>query len=156
SRDWSSDVCSSDLGTNVVVDVSGVGQLLGAGPSVPVVATYPSHPITDNFDLITAFPLARSVTPVDGGAAGRTARTFAETSERSWGETDLAAVFGGTPVARDDDAGDLPGPVSLAAAVSADAPNPPATAAAAATDGSDGAQDTASTDEADAEADDDT
>ncbi len=152
AREW-----GIDVGTNVVVDVSGVGQLLGAGPSVPVVATYPSHPITDNFDLITAFPLARSVTPVEGGAAGRTARTFAETSERSWGETDLAAVFGGTPVARDDDAGDLPGPVSLAAAVSADAPNPPATAAAAAaTDGSDGAQDTASTDEADAEADDDT
>ena len=33
-----------DVGTNVVVDVSRVGQLLGAGPSVPVVATYPDHP----------------------------------------------------------------------------------------------------------------
>ncbi len=121
AREW-----GIEVGTNVVVDVSGVGQLLGAGPSVPVVATYPSHPITDNFGLITAFPLARSVTPVEGGVGGRTARSFAETSERSWGETDLAAVFGGTPVSRDDDAGDLPGPISLAAAVSVDAPNPPA------------------------------
>src|SRR5690606_24886336 len=75
------------------------------------------------------FPLARSVAPAAGDTGGRVARTFAETSERSWGETDLAAVFGGTPVARDEEAGDLPGPVSLAAAVSADAPNPPATPA---------------------------
>ena len=31
----------------MVVDVSGVGQLLGAGPSMPVAASYPPHPITD-------------------------------------------------------------------------------------------------------------
>lgn len=139
-REW-----GIDVGSNVVVDVSGVGQLLGAGPSVPVVATYPEHPITLNFGLLTAFPLARSVTPVGDGESARTARTFAETSERSWGETDLGAVFGGTPVERNEEAGDLPGPVSLAAAVSVDAPNPPATAAAGAdaADASDATRDDA-------------
>lgn len=125
AREW-----GIEVGTNVVVDVSGVGQLLGAGPSVPVVATYPEHPITADFGLLTAFPLARSVAPVGGETAepgGRTARTFAETSERSWAETDLAAVFEGRPVERDEAAGDTGGPISLAAAVTVDAPaTPPA------------------------------
>ena len=31
------------------------------------------HPITENFSVMTAFPLARSVTPVEGGTDGRTA-----------------------------------------------------------------------------------
>jgi ABC-type uncharacterized transport system involved in gliding motility auxiliary subunit len=121
ARDW-----GIEVGRNIIVDVSGVGRLLGTGPSVPVVAAYPEHPITDNFGLLTAFPLARSVIPVPGGVDGRVARSFAETSERSWAETDLAAVFEGRPVARDEDRGDLPGPVSLAAAVSVEAPSPAA------------------------------
>jgi ABC-type uncharacterized transport system involved in gliding motility auxiliary subunit len=116
-----------DVGSNVVVDVSSVGQLLGAGPSVPVVATYPDHPITQNFGLITAFPLARSVTPVDGGTNGRTAQPIASTSAQSWAETDLGAVFAGTPVARDESAGEKEGPVTLAAAIGVDAPGAPAT-----------------------------
>ena len=102
-----------DVGTNVVVDVSSVGQLLGAGPSVPVVATYPDHPITENFGLITAFPLARAVTPVEGGTNGRTAQPIATTSAQSWAETDLKAVFAGTPVQRDEAAGEKEGPVTL-------------------------------------------
>ena len=114
-----------DVGANVVVDVSSVGQMLGAGPSVPVVATYPDHPITENFGLITAFPLARSVTPVEGGTNGRTAQPIATTSAESWAETDLAAVFKGTPVARDEAAGEKEGPVTLAAAIGVDAPNAP-------------------------------
>ncbi len=116
-----------DVGNNVVVDVSSVGQLLGAGPSVPVVATYPDHPITENFGLITAFPLARSVTPVEGGTSGRTAQPIATTSAQSWAETDLAAVFAGSPVARDESAGEKEGPVTLAAAIGIDAPGAPAT-----------------------------
>jgi ABC-type uncharacterized transport system involved in gliding motility auxiliary subunit len=116
-----------DVGTNVVVDVSSVGQMLGAGPSMPVVATYPDHPITENFALITAFPLARSVTPVDGGTNGRTAQPIATTSAQSWAETDLAAVFAGTPVARDEDGADREGPITLAVAVGVDAPGAPKT-----------------------------
>lgn len=123
AREW-----GIEVGDNVVVDVSGVGQLLGAGPSVPVVATYPEHPITDSFGLLTAFPLARSVTPAAGAPPERTARSFAQTSERSWADTDLAAVFEGRPVARDEEGGDLPGPVSLAAAVGVDTAAPAATA----------------------------
>jgi ABC-type uncharacterized transport system involved in gliding motility auxiliary subunit len=123
ARNW-----GVDVGTNVVVDVSSVGQMLGAGPSMPVVATYPEHPITENFGLITAFPLARSVTPVEGGSNGRTAQPLATTSAQSWAETDLKAVFAGTPVARDEGGADKAGPITLAAAVAVDAPNAPAPA----------------------------
>lgn len=123
AREW-----GIEVGNNVVVDVSGVGQLLGAGPSVPVVATYPEHPITENFGLLTAFPLARSVSPATGGPPERRAHTIAETSERSWADTDLAAVFEGRPVARDEASGDVEGPISLAAAVGVDTPAPPAAA----------------------------
>ena len=49
------------VGHDVVIDISGMGQLLGTGAEVPVVAAYPSHPVTENFDLLTAFPLAQSV-----------------------------------------------------------------------------------------------
>ncbi len=128
AREWGVDVA-----TNVVVDVSSVGQLLGAGPSMPVVATYPDHPITENFGLITAFPLARSVTPIEGGANGRTALPIATTSEQSWAETDLGAVFAGRPVANDEGT-DSPGPITLAAAIGVDAPNAPAPPAPAAGD----------------------
>ena len=50
-----------EIGANVVVDVSGMGQLFGTGAEVPVAAKYNPHAITENFRLITAYPLARSV-----------------------------------------------------------------------------------------------
>jgi ABC-type uncharacterized transport system involved in gliding motility auxiliary subunit len=111
-----------ELGDNVVVDQSGMGQLLGTGPGMPVAASYPTHPITDNFNVISAFPLARSVTAVSGGSSGRFAQPFVETSSESWAESDLKALAAGTRVGFDENAGDKRGPISIAAAVSADAP----------------------------------
>ena len=104
-----------EVGQDIVVDVSGVGQLLGTDATVPVAATYPQHPITDGFALLTAFPLARSVTPAEGGAGGRVATSFAETSPRSWAESNLDLSSG--EVAMEEDQGDVPGPISIAAAV---------------------------------------
>ena len=103
------------VGNDVVVDVSGLGQLLGADATVPVAADYPPHPITDGFALLTAFPLARSVNPASVGTSGRVAQTFIETSERSWAETDLEELEAGevTP-----DGDDVDGPISIGAAVS--------------------------------------
>jgi len=37
------------IGNDVVVDASGMGRLIGTDASVPVVATYGSHPITERF-----------------------------------------------------------------------------------------------------------
>ena len=112
AADW-----GMEIGTDVVVDASGVGQLLGTDASVPVAASYPPHAITDRFNLLTAFPLARSVRPVAGGVEGRIAEAFVETSPRSWAEQDLSELAGGE-VALDEADGDVPGPVPIAAAVS--------------------------------------
>ena len=112
AADW-----GMEIGTDVVLDASGLGQLLGTDASVPVAASYPPHAITDRFNLLTAFPLARSVRPVAGGVDGRIAEAFVETSPRSWAEHDLSELAGGE-VALDEAAGDVPGPVPIAAAVS--------------------------------------
>jgi ABC-type uncharacterized transport system involved in gliding motility auxiliary subunit len=114
AHDW-----GFDVGSDVVVDVSGMGRLIGTDASVPVAANYPSHPITQRFNLLTAFPLARSVVPVSGGVNGHTAQTFVETSPRSWAETDIKALLTSGQVALDEAKGDKKGPVSIAAAVSA-------------------------------------
>ncbi len=116
-KDW-----DIELGNNVVVDVSGMGQLLGTDASVPVAASYPSHPITDRFNLLTAYPLARSVSPISGGVNGRYAQPFVETGQRSWAETDIKALMSSQKVAFDESKGDKRGPISIAAAVSATAP----------------------------------
>ena len=105
-----------ELGADVVVDASGVGQLLGTDASVPVAATYPFHAITENFDLLTAFPLARSVRPVTGGVSGRIGEVVVETGARSWAEADMSQLAAGE-VTLDEDAGDVPGPVPIAVVV---------------------------------------
>jgi ABC-type uncharacterized transport system involved in gliding motility auxiliary subunit len=123
-KDW-----GIEIGTNVVVDVSGMGQLLGTDVSVPVAAKYEPHPITDQFNLLTAYPLARSVTAVPGGSNGKTAQNLVDTSPNSWAESNIKELTTTGKVARELDKGDKPGPISLAAAVSApasDAPAPPA------------------------------
>jgi ABC-type uncharacterized transport system involved in gliding motility auxiliary subunit len=119
-REW-----AIEPGEDVVVDASGIGQLLGTDASVPVAANYPSHPITTGFQLMTAYPLARSMVPVEGGANSRFAQPLVETSAQSWAEKDLAELAKGK-VELNADKGDKPGPISLGAAVSAPAADAPA------------------------------
>jgi ABC-type uncharacterized transport system involved in gliding motility auxiliary subunit len=107
------------VGNDIVVDASGTGRLIGTDPSVPVAASYPSHPITQRFNLLTAYPLARSVTPIPGGVNGHVAQGFVETSDRSWAETDIKGLLTTGQVKLDVDKGDKPGPITLAAATSA-------------------------------------
>jgi ABC-type uncharacterized transport system involved in gliding motility auxiliary subunit len=117
-----------DIGNNVVVDVSGMGQLFGTDASVPVAAKYPAHPITDRFNLLTAFPLARSVTPITGNTTSRFPQGIVETSPNSWAETNIKELTASGQVSRDVEDGDITGPITLAAAVSAPVsdPKPPA------------------------------
>jgi ABC-type uncharacterized transport system involved in gliding motility auxiliary subunit len=121
-----------EAGQSVVVDGSGMGQLLGTDASVPVVASYPVHPITAGFNVLTAYPMARAVTAVQGGVEGRFAQSVIETTASSWAETNIALLLETGEVAPEPDQGDIPGPVSLAAAVTA-----PVEAAAAASDAGD-------------------
>jgi ABC-type uncharacterized transport system involved in gliding motility auxiliary subunit len=119
AHDW-----GIDVGDNVVVDVSGMGKLIGTDASVPVAASYPSHPITQGFSFLTAYPLARSATPVMGGVNGHIAQTYVETSPQSWAESDVKALLTTGQVSLDETKGDKKGPVSIASAVSAASTEP--------------------------------
>ena len=116
AHDW-----GIEVGNNVVVDVSGMGRLIGTDASVPVAASYPSHAITKNggFNYITAFPMARSASPVTGGVNGRTATSFIETSPRSWAESDIKGLLTSGEVSLDESKGDKKGPIVIGSAVNA-------------------------------------
>src|SRR3954471_6935516 len=114
AHDWGVDVRN-----NVVVDVSGMGRMIGTDASVPVVATYPSHAITQRFTFLTAFPLSREATPISGGVNGHIAQPFIETSARSWAETDIKALLASGEVALDESKGDKKGPIVIGSAVTA-------------------------------------
>jgi ABC-type uncharacterized transport system involved in gliding motility auxiliary subunit len=124
-KDW-----GIEAGNDIILDVSGMGRLFGTDESVPVAVSYPSHPINDNgnFRIMTAYPLARSMSPVEGGVNGRNAQRIVETSQNSWAESDIKGLTGKEPPKFDEGA-DKRGPVSLGAAVSGpavDAPKDPA------------------------------
>jgi gliding motility-associatede transport system auxiliary component len=79
-----------EAGPDVVVDVSGMGQLFGTGPITPIVGPpYPYHEITKDFRVMTAFHTARSLEAGKGTIEGVTAQNLLETSPASWAETDL-------------------------------------------------------------------
>jgi ABC-type uncharacterized transport system involved in gliding motility auxiliary subunit len=98
----------------VVVDASGRSNDYTA----PVAAGYPAHPITDQFQLATIFPLARAITP-DTNNKDRAAQSFVQTSQRSWAETDFSQVPDPAKLKLETEKGDIAGPVSLAVAVAA-------------------------------------
>lgn len=129
AHDW--DV---EVGHDVVVDVSGMGQLIGTDASVPVAANYPSTPITDHFSLLTAFPLSRSLTPITGGVNNHFAQAFVQTSARSWAETDINALLSSGQVKFDAGQGDKQGPITIGVEVSAPVASKPETKDVKATD----------------------
>jgi ABC-type uncharacterized transport system involved in gliding motility auxiliary subunit len=112
-----------DLGNNMVVDASGLGQLLGTNASVPI-AMPVQHAITNNFRVMTAFPLARSATPIEGGVDGHTAQMFLQTSPQSWAESDVKGLYATGQPQEDVAKGDTAGPIPIAAAASAPVATP--------------------------------
>jgi ABC-type uncharacterized transport system involved in gliding motility auxiliary subunit len=99
---------------NIVLDVSGVGQYVGAGPQAPVVTDYGSHSITKDFGhTMSAFPLARAI-KITGGAGGANATPLLTTSEQSYAKDKITP--GKSP---DFEPGkDQKGPLTLGAAAS--------------------------------------
>ncbi|MCK7461398.1 MAG: hypothetical protein MZU84_04685 [Sphingobacterium sp.] len=58
------------LGSDVIVDASGIGQLIGIElRHARVACRYPQHPITERFDTLTAFPAG--AVGLDGARSGR-------------------------------------------------------------------------------------
>ena len=112
-----------NAGNDVVLDASGMGRLLGTDASVPVVAQYPNHPITESLTgALSAYPTARSMAPIDGGTNGHNAQPVLTTTPQSWAESDLSSLTSKDgQVEFNADKGDRQGPITLAAAVSAPA-----------------------------------
>ena len=97
------------LDDDIVVDSSGIGQLLGMGPAAPLVTTYESHPITKDLTRsMTFFPFSRSVKTVENTGSAFSSTVLFKTSEASWGETNLKSGS-----ARFDEGADVKGPVPL-------------------------------------------
>lgn len=106
---------SVDAGNDLVLDASGVGRLFGAGPSIPLVSNYGNHKITERFNVMTFFPLVRSMKPLMPAVSGITVEQLFESNERSWGETNLKSGE-----ASFDEKVDTQGPLSLAVAATKD------------------------------------
>jgi ABC-type uncharacterized transport system involved in gliding motility auxiliary subunit len=114
-----------NVSETVIVDVSGLTNVA----TVPVAAPpYPNHAITDRFNLITMFPMARAITPAEGAPADRSPQPFVQTTPRAWAETDIATLEAQDGPRPDPDKGDVTGPVPVAVAVATpaktDAPAP--------------------------------
>jgi ABC-type uncharacterized transport system involved in gliding motility auxiliary subunit len=111
-----------EAGGDVVVDVSGMGQLFGASELAPLVIDYPYHAITRDFRVMTLFAGARSMQKGEGTVEGVSTQDLARTSEQSWAETTLT-LEGALEF---DEATDRLGPISLAAVatIQGEAPEP--------------------------------
>lgn len=102
---------------NIVVDQ--VVRLF-QGPTLglsPLVSQYGAHEITDNFRQMTMFPMSRAVRADTQGKTELKATELAKSSESSWAETDLDALFNRSQASMDEGT-DKKGPISLAVASS--------------------------------------
>jgi ABC-type uncharacterized transport system involved in gliding motility auxiliary subunit len=76
---------------DLVLDTSGVGQLFGMGPEVPLVTNYAAHAIVRTMkDVPAGFPIARSLT-LKGGGKTMVEKLF-ETSENAFATTNLTSA----------------------------------------------------------------
>ena len=102
-------------GENFIVDASGVGRLFGAGPDIPLVSQYGNHAITQRFNVMTFFRLARSISLADDVEGGLNVTELLTTSAQSWGESDLENTE-----ASFDPQQDLGGPVTIGVVITKD------------------------------------
>lgn len=66
---------------DLVLDLSGMGQIFSLGPEVPMIVQYESHPIVQPLTRVpTAFPLSRSL-DLKSGAKGTATKLFGTTED---------------------------------------------------------------------------
>ena len=96
------------LNRDLALDTSGVGQIFGLGPEMPLGTKYETHPIVAGMKgVATAFPLTRSVEAQSGKGAA-----LVQTSGNSFATSRLD-----TPEINIDPNKDKKGPLTLGAAV---------------------------------------
>ena len=136
-KDW-----NIEAGNDVVVDVSGMGQLFGFSELAPLAIEYPYHAITKDFRLPTLYGGARSMEAGKATIEGVSAQDLVKTSAQSWAESDLSLKGSikfdegkdtqGTGLARGRGDGQGNGPGAGAVAFAAASPSPAASPAASA------------------------
>lgn len=73
---------------DLALDTSGIGQVFGMGPEIPLVASYESHAIVREMkDMATAYPLARTLDVKNGDKT--TVEKLFSTGANSWATSDL-------------------------------------------------------------------
>jgi ABC-type uncharacterized transport system involved in gliding motility auxiliary subunit len=101
-------------GSDVVLDASGAGRLIGLGPAAPLATNFGAHAITKDMKRTAAFfPMARSVKSGDSSTGEISSTELLKTSDNSWGETELKGNQ-----AEYDEGKDTKGPISLGVAAS--------------------------------------
>ncbi|MBZ5695742.1 MAG: GldG family protein [Acidobacteriia bacterium] len=101
------------VGNNVVIDASGMGQQLGAGPEIPLVGNYGESPITKKLQhLMTYFPVARTVSTADKSKSDPQTVELLKTSSASFTKPKLEHTVKFNPKT------DTRGPLSLGVAAS--------------------------------------
>lgn len=109
------------LQKNLILDTSGIGNLFGLGPEVPLVTDYGTHAIVRGMrDLATAFPITRAVET--SSADGVTVDELFSTTSNSYATTELAS----NEIKLDRDKAQQ-GPFNIAAAGTVEAAEKPAT-----------------------------
>lgn len=102
-----------NVGNNVVIDSSGMGRLLGAGPAIPLVINYGDSPITKTLQrTMTFFPLARTVSIADKSKPDPQSVELLMTSQQSFTTPKLEHQVSYDPKT------DTMGPLSLGVAAS--------------------------------------
>jgi ABC-type uncharacterized transport system involved in gliding motility auxiliary subunit len=100
------------VGENMVVDKE--SKLFAGDIFTPVVPYYRKHPITQNFDAATVFPLVRSVEMIDPPQHDKvTVKPLARTTPESWAETDRESIKKGEVYFQEWE--DKKGPISVVA-----------------------------------------
>jgi ABC-type uncharacterized transport system involved in gliding motility auxiliary subunit len=99
-------------GSGAIVDMSGAGQSVGGGPRTPLGLKYHDHPVTRGFEIATMYDGARPLRVVERPDFGGKAVALAETSGRSF------ATTSGEPAPSQQQGRDVPGPLTLAGAIS--------------------------------------
>ncbi|MEX2261018.1 MAG: GldG family protein [Bryobacteraceae bacterium] len=95
---------------DLALDTSGIGQIFGLGPEVPLVTSYESHPIVrESKDVATAFPMSRTLEVKTADKV--TVEKLFSTSGNSYATSNLNSAE-----IRLDPARDKKGPLTLAAA----------------------------------------
>ena len=101
------------VGNDLVIDVSGMGQLFGAGPAMPLIANYDKDiAITENFNVMTFYPQTASVTPLEN-KNGYTVKEMLKTSANSYAEKDYLSGLTSGSVTFNEGV-DVGGPITIA------------------------------------------